>query len=90
MTTLFYVGICVIVWLLSGLIVGLKFIYVDRKFNEEFFERVAEKKGLDKNEEAYYLITKNKRNFLVACMLAGLIALFADIAGSFKGGNKDD
>lgn len=84
MTTLFYVGICVIIWILAGLVVGLKFIYVDRKFNDKFFEEVSEEKGLDRNNEAFYILTKNKRNFLVACMLVGLIALFADIAGSFK------
>ncbi|CRK80334.1 hypothetical protein [Neobacillus massiliamazoniensis] len=81
---LYYLGICLIIWLSVGFIFGLKFIFIDKKFTQENIEERRKNMSLDEDDDKYNLFVKNKYTFLAMTTLAGFIPLVADIYGSIK------
>lgn len=81
---LYYLGICLIIWLFVGFVMSLKFIYVDKKFTPEHIERERLDMGLDEDDVEFNLIVKSKYTFIAITTLAGFIAVIGDIYGSIK------
>jgi hypothetical protein len=81
---LYYLGVCLIVWLSVGFVMGLKFVYYDKKFTVEHIEKHRKGESLEDDDEDFNLIVKNKYTFLAITTLAGFLPLIADIYGTAK------
>ncbi|OIS62876.1 hypothetical protein A4A36_21225 [Bacillus subtilis] len=76
-----------IIWLGVGLLTGIKFIFVDQVYAEEFKELMDKETaaGMERNLASLFL--KNKLNAIAFFMLIGLLPLAIRITKLFKRGD---
>ncbi|MED1863313.1 hypothetical protein P4V41_07575 [Fictibacillus nanhaiensis] len=81
-------SIILMVWLSVGFIVSLKFIYIDKKFNSNFFEKARNRINASKEDEVFAIVfnlfTKSKMTFIAAITLLGIIPMILDLLATFK------
>lgn len=80
---LYYVGVCLLIWLALGFLVGLKLIYIDGLFKKDTLNALLNYHEMTENHK---FVIKNKKVFLALCTLAGIVALIADIERKFSKG----
>lgn len=69
-----------------GLLTGIKFIFVDQDYDEEFKELMDKETSVGMERNLANLFFKNKLNVLVFFMLIGLLPLIIRITKLFKRG----
>ncbi|MGG0022389.1 hypothetical protein ABEY03_01425 [Bacillus inaquosorum] len=67
--------IFLIIWLGVGLLTGIKFIFVDQDYDEEFKELMDKETSVGMERNLANLFFKNKLNVLVFFMLIGLLPI---------------
>ncbi|MCY7756870.1 hypothetical protein [Bacillus inaquosorum] len=75
-----------VIWLGVGLLTGIKFIFVDQDYDEEFKELMDKETSVGMERNLANLFFKNKLNVLVFFMLIGLLPLIIRITKLFKRG----
>ncbi|MCY9047653.1 hypothetical protein K1Y82_09670 [Bacillus inaquosorum] len=75
-----------IIWLGVGLLTGIKFIFVDQDYDEEFKELMDKETSVGMERNLANLFFKNKLNVLAFFMLIGLLPLIIRITKLFKRG----
>jgi len=78
-------GICILIWLGVGLIVGIKLVYIEN-FLDDMDEKIV-KYGTEFSErdrEIYRTLRGNKLAFLCIFMLLGVAGFYADTVRTFK------
>ncbi|MCY7984351.1 hypothetical protein MOB89_13160 [Bacillus inaquosorum] len=75
-----------IIWLGVGLLTGIKFIFVDQDYDEEFKELMDKETAVGMERNLANLFFKNKLNVLAFFMLIGLLPLIIRITKLFKRG----
>ncbi|MCY9032634.1 hypothetical protein MOF24_08975 [Bacillus inaquosorum] len=78
--------IFLVIWLGVGLLTGIKFIFVDQDYDEEFKELMDKETSVGMERNLANLFFKNKLNVLVFFMLIGLLPLIIRITKLFKRG----
>ncbi|MCY8053350.1 hypothetical protein MOF52_16815 [Bacillus inaquosorum] len=78
--------IFLIICLGVGLLTGIKFIFVDQDYDEEFKELMDKETSVGMERNLANLFFKNKLNVLVFFMLIGLLPLIIRITKLFKRG----
>lgn len=75
---------CLIIWLGVGLLTGIKFIFVDQDYDEEFKEIMNQETSVGIERNLASLFFKNKLNVIAFFMLIGLLLLAIRITKLFK------
>ncbi|AWM17220.1 hypothetical protein DKG76_10800 [Bacillus inaquosorum] len=75
-----------IIWLGIGLLTGIKFIFVDQVYDEEFKELMDKETAAGMERNLASLFFKNKLNVIAFFMLMGLLPLAMRIIKLFKRG----
>lgn len=92
---MYHVGICLMIWMLVGFLMGLKVVYYDRKYTKENLEK-ANSKLIESAEDEFqeelfekftYVMTKSKLNFIIFYTIMGVFPLVIDIYKTFKSDN---
>ncbi|WP_445983870.1 hypothetical protein ACUULN_10645 [Bacillus subtilis] len=73
-----------IIWLGVGLLTGIKFIFVDQVYDEEFNMDKETAAGMERNLASLFF--KNKLNAIAFFMIIGLLPLAMRITKLFKRG----
>ncbi|UNH58518.1 hypothetical protein OEJ84_23785 (plasmid) [Bacillus subtilis] len=81
---MYYLSICLIVWLSVGLMMGLKAVYIDKFFNEEKISKFRSDNNVHDDDKVVNTLFKNKLNFIIVSCLCGVLLLVADIIGTIK------
>ncbi|CAI6263705.1 SPbeta prophage-derived putative protein YopE [Bacillus subtilis] len=68
------------------MLTGIKFIFVDQDYDEEFKELMDKETSVDMERNLANLFFKNKLNVLAFFMLIGLLPLIIRITKLFKRG----
>ncbi|MDQ1851065.1 hypothetical protein [Bacillus stercoris] len=75
-----------IIWLGVGLLTGIKFIFVDQVYDDEFKKLMDKKTATGMERNLVSLFFKNKLNVIAFFMLIGLLPLVMRITKLFKRG----
>ncbi|WNV81546.1 hypothetical protein RUL31_09940 [Bacillus atrophaeus] len=75
-----------IIWLGYGLLTGIKFIFVDQVYDEEFNELMDKETSTGMERNLASLFFKNKLNVIAFFMLIGLLPLAMRITKLFRRG----
>ncbi|MBJ7898025.1 hypothetical protein [Bacillus atrophaeus] len=75
-----------IIWLGYGLLTGIKFIFVDQVYDEEFKELMDKETSAGMERNLASLFFKNKLNVIAFFMLIGLLPLTLRITKLFRRG----
>ncbi|ADP32488.1 hypothetical protein [Bacillus atrophaeus] len=75
-----------IIWLGVGLLTGIKFIFVDQGYDEEFKEIMNQETSAGMERDLANLFFKNKLNVIAFFMLIGLLSIVMRITKLFKRG----
>ncbi|ARV44085.1 hypothetical protein [Bacillus inaquosorum] len=75
-----------IIWLGVGLLTGIKFIFVDQDYDEEFKELMDKETSVGMERNLANLFFINKLNVLAFFMLIGLLPLIIRVTKLFKRG----
>lgn len=79
------IGVFILIWLSVGLIVGLKDVYLDKMFDEDFLKHLEEVFVKDESTaRTFKIIYGSKLNYLAVSMLLGLIMFYLDTVATFK------
>jgi hypothetical protein len=73
---MYYLGIFIIIWLLAGLLVGIKHIYVDQILDDESFIKSLMNNVKPRTEKFMQLLTTKKSVYLCTVSLAGFMAVY--------------
>lgn len=88
-----YLGIWIMIWLSAGFLVGLKIIFIDKSFDEEF--KIKAKEYLEENPHEKELveqmleIVSNKKLLLTFFSLLGFISFILDTKFTFQKKKKN-
>ncbi|ODV47936.1 hypothetical protein [Bacillus subtilis] len=80
---LYYISVCLLVWLSVGFLVGLKLIYFDGLFKKDTLNALLNHHEMT---DKHKFVIKNKKVFLALCTLAGLVALIAELERMYSKG----
>ncbi|MCY9084306.1 hypothetical protein ABE208_16225 [Bacillus inaquosorum] len=75
-----------IIWLGVGLLTGIKFVFVDQVYDEDFKEMMNQETSSGTERDLANLFFKNRLNAIAFFMLIGLLPLIMRITKLFKRG----
>lgn len=84
MSTLNYLGLFILIWLSFGIMVVVKSLYIDKIFEPDNLEKLKEQMLNDGYTPHEIEISCNKRNFIVANILGGILSFIADTRDTFS------
>lgn len=83
---MYYLGICILIWLAAGFLTGIKMVYVDRGLTPEKVKALLAKAEGNDQQTQLILFATQKKNFIIIATLLGFIVFYTDFVETVKEG----